>query len=233
MNWRVGQTFTLHSAIRKAALEFRIVEVATDDAWAHNFFFRDDYYQDAVGDNQDVNIMWLSVRDASTANRVAAEVESIFENSTSPLRVETESAGASRLTESTKTISRITMFISIVLFLDMVVVLSNSINLTVRERYQEIAILKVLGFQPRWIITLICGESILIGAVSGLVGASLACALLSLDWSLTISVVAYFPVASSMLLEGPLVGASVGALASLIPAHRACRIPVIDSLVST
>jgi putative ABC transport system permease protein len=53
-------------------------------------------------------------------------------------------------------------------------VIANAISISVRERQLELAVMKVLGFQPWQVLLLVLGEALLLGA-----GAGLACGLLT------------------------------------------------------
>ena len=48
----------------------------------------------------------------------------------------------------------------------MTMILANTFSLTVRERQKEMAVLKVLGFSARRILTLVLGEAALVGPVA-------------------------------------------------------------------
>src|SRR5262249_44907973 len=55
----------------------------------------------------------------------------------------------------------------------MTLVLANAISISVRERRGEMAVLKVLGFRPGQVLGLVLGEAVLVGAVSGLLAATI------------------------------------------------------------
>jgi len=231
---RVGQKFTVRSFTHLGEdLEFKIVGVLPSDIWARNFFFREDYYQEALGEKDHVNIVWLRTADEKTGRRVAAEVEQLFENAPAKLRVETESAGVGRFLGRTSTVVHLINMVVAILLIDMVVVLSNSINMTVRERRREMAILKILGFQPRFILLMIVGEAVTVGALGGLFGAGLAwgASVLNLAgyFPMRIDFLLQFPIPARFLLHGFVVGALVGFLGSIIPAWNARKVQVVEA----
>src|SRR5207245_3768230 len=105
----------------------------------------------------------------------------------------------------------------------MVLIVATAISISVRERRTEMAVLKVLGFRPGQILLLILGEAMLIGAISGLLGAGL-----------TWVVVNHLPhsrefqswVPDEALWWGPVVGALAGLAGSVPPALTGCRVRV-------
>jgi putative ABC transport system permease protein len=234
MNWKVGQKFTVMSFTHLGKnLEFRVIGVLPSDLWSRNFFFRQDYYQEATGDKESVNLVWARVADANTAKRVSAEIEQLFENSREKLRVETESAGVGRLVGRTTALVNILNFVVAVLLLDIVAVLANSISMTVRERRREVAILKILGFQPSFVLMMVIGEAVLVGAAGGVLGGGAAWLLATVNSAgllpTKIDFLLEFPVSLKFVFQGLLIGVLVGFLGSVIPAWSAQKISVIEA----
>ena len=234
MNWKVGQRFTMNSFTHLGKnLQFTIVGKLPSELWARNFFFREDYYQEATQDKETVNIVWLRVADDTTGKRVSADVERLFEKSPAKLRVETESAGAGRFIGRIGTVVNIINFVVSILLIDMVIVLSNSISMTVRERRRELAIFKILGFRPWFLLAMVVGEAMLVGAASGLLGAG-STYLLSLLNSLgrlpvRIDFLLQFPIPLKFVLHGLAIGALVAFFGSIIPAFHARRVRVVEA----
>jgi putative ABC transport system permease protein len=234
MNWQIGQKFTVKSFSSFGRdLSFQVVGVVESDIWASNFFFRDDYYEEASGDKESVNILWLHATDEAAARRLSAEIEAMFATSRDKLRVETESAGVGRLLGRTASIVQIINFVVGVLLIDMIVVLSNSISMTVRERRREMAILKILGFQPGFILTMIVGEAMTVGMAGGALGAGLAYGLSALNSAghlpVRVDFLGQFPVSPLYILHGLAVGGAVGFLGSVVPAWQARKVRVVEA----
>ena len=177
-------------------------------------------------------MMWLRVETPAAARRVAAQVEQMFVNSQPEVKVETESAGASRFTGRSQDLLSLINVVTLVLLVDMALILSNSISITTRDRRGEMAVLKVLGFGPWHVMVLVMGEAILLGAISGLVGACLAWSVSALNaWEampIHIGFLSQFPIAFESVPRGLIVGASIGFLGSLLPAWHARRVKITE-----
>src|SRR5947208_10326511 len=52
-------------------------------------------------------------------------------------------------------------------------VMANAIGISVRQRRMELAVMKVLGFQPLQILFLVLGESLLLGVTAGFLSSGL------------------------------------------------------------
>ena len=222
MNWEVGQRFTVTSMnFAGTDLVFKILGVLPDTRWSQNFFFRDDYFQEGTGDKDRWHMMWVRVRDPETGRRVAAQIEKMFENSDTELLVETESAGIARLTDRSKSIVAIVDIVVWILLIDMLIILSNSISISTRERRREMAVFKVLGFQPGYIMAMVIGEAMLVGAIGGALGGGLAFWLSSISLPFKLPVLLQLSVTARAIPIGFFLGILVGALGSVIPAWNA------------
>ncbi len=222
MNWHVGQRFTVTSMnFAGHDLEFKIIGILPDSRWSQNFFFRDDYFQEGTGDKDRFHMMWVRVRDPATGKLVAAQIEKMFEKSDTELLVETESAGIARLTDRTKSIVAMVDIVVTILLIDMLVILSNSISISTRERRREMAVFKVLGFQPGFIMAMVIGEAMLVGAIGGALGGALAFGLSSINMPFKLPVLLQLSVTAEAIPIGFFLGAFVGFLGSIIPAWNA------------
>jgi len=109
---------------------------------------------------------------------------------------------------------------------------ANAVLLIVRARVKETAILQTLGFSRLQIASLVSFEGILLGLLGGAIG--VISAYLFFHWqSFTLGneglTLAITP-SPTILLKGLLVALLLGLLASLYPAWRASRQPVVQSL---
>jgi putative ABC transport system permease protein len=110
-------------------------------------------------------------------------------------------------------------------------VIANAISISVRERRTELAVLKVIGFRPYQILTLVLGESLLLGAGAGLISAGLTYGVI--NWgvggiSFPIGFFDRFFVPPAALWWGPATGAAAALLGSLLPAWSARSVKVAE-----
>lgn len=232
---KIGQPLTLFSAVNpRESLRLEVVGVMPTGEYPRMVFFRQDYYEAATGNKDTVDIMWLRTRDAETARHVAVQVQQQFRNRQPEVKIETESAGVGRFAGRGQALLSIIHLVIGILLIDMVVVLSNSISVVTRERRVEMAVLKVLGFQPRTIMALVVGEAVLVGAASGLAGTMFlwvcsAAALSGLVPSSGFTRLFYlFPIPFEAILWGLMLGALVGFAGSVLPAWNARGVKISD-----
>lgn len=235
MGWEVGRQFTFVSAsFPPVDVPFTVVGVLPPGDWSNAVFCRHDYYMDVTGDRSAVNCVLLDVEQGSGAQRLAAQVDATFGGRQPALKVETESAGVSRFADRAQALLQILDGVVAVLLIDMAIILSNSIGISIRERRVEMAMLKVLGFQPLHIIALVVSEAMLVGGLAGALGTAAVCVLSSLTVGDFIPVMLWnrlflqFPIPWSTVLLGMALGLGVGLGGSLLPATAARHIKVSD-----
>ncbi len=222
---KAGQSFTLFSAVDpQKSLRLKVVDVMPSGEYPRMIFFRRDYFEEATGEKDSVDIVWLRARDPEAARHVAAQIQEQFRNRQPELKVETESAGVGRFAGRAQSILGVIRLVITILLIDMVVVLSNSISVATRERRAEMAVLKVL----------VIGEAVLVGAFSGLIGTGMAwgCSAFAESGGLPPSgftrLFSLFPIGADALLWGVPLGALVGFAGSVIPAWNARGVKVSD-----
>lgn len=235
MRWKVGQQFTFISSSHPGKdLRFRIVGVSPPGGFSLNFFFRQDYFEEATGDKSAVSMVWLRLRDPAAGEQVSANIQKTFARRQPELKVETESAGVARFASRGEAILSIIEMVVAILLIDMIIILSNSISISTRERRSEMAVLKVLGYTPAHIIAMVVGEASFVGALSGWFGAALAwscSALAQRGWLPSEGFAGFltlFPIPPETMAWGALLGAAVGFVGSVLPAWQARKVKVSD-----
>jgi putative ABC transport system permease protein len=137
------------------------------------YYFRFDYLNELVQPELRDRVSTFIIRAASPDDlpAIADAVDKGFENSSAPTKTETESAfilGFMSMFGNVRLL--ITSICTVVLF-TVVLVAANTMAMAIRERTGEIAILKTLGFTPRFILTMTIVESAIIALIGGLLGA--------------------------------------------------------------
>jgi len=159
------------------------------------------------------------------------QVHTVAPDDTGAMEVWSAMEEAKRYYGLTNNIKLFFWFVGICTIIAGVVGVSNIMMIVVKERTREIGIRKALGAKPWSIIAMILHEAIFVTAISGFTGLIFSMALLELvgpnievDYILNPSV--NFKVAFSTVLVLIL----AGTLAGFVPAWRAAKVQVIESL---
>jgi putative ABC transport system permease protein len=237
--WKVGDRIPIQATIwtkkdGSRAWEFDLVgiyegvEKGTDTS---NFFFRQDYFEEARAWG-DGNVGWYYVRvkDPEQAAQVAQAIDAEFANSPAETKAEPEGAFVQGFANQVGNIARILTAILAAVFFTILLIAGNTMAQTVRERINELAVLKAVGFTDRGVLGLVLGESCLLAGIGGLVGLALAWLLITVKGDPTGGAfpVFYFPIAD--LMVGVLMVLLVGLAAGILPSIQAQRLQIADAL---
>lgn len=248
LNLEVGKTFKVYSfGYKDIDLDFEVVDELPGarystagimnikylyqalDAWKQTKSKDKSPHPEA---NRFINLIWLRVKDKDTFSRVQQIVEEesvVF--SERPVKCETASSGIASFLDAYRDIFLGVKYLLVPAVLaSMALIIANAISINVRERRTEMAVLKVLGYRPNLILYLVLGESILVGALSGLVAALIAFLAFNLTGGIQFPVAFFpaFPVPLSALFWGPAMGALTAFLGSISPSWSARSVRVTE-----
>ncbi|MFY9733260.1 MAG: FtsX-like permease family protein [Candidatus Acidiferrales bacterium] len=231
--WKVGDRIPIKGAIYPGDWEFNLRGIYTgsrdnDDLtqfWFHYKYLdeRRQYGKGLVG--------WYTVKldTPDDGTRVAKTIDTMFANSPYETKTETEKALATDFAKQFGNIGFLISAVGSVVFFTLLLVTGNTMAIAVRERIGELAVLKAVGFNDRFVLFLVLGESLLIAAIGGAIGLAL-CKLMTLGGDPTHGFLPFFYLPGPMILLGFGVALAVGVLAGILPATSAMRLRVVDAL---
>ena len=193
------------------------------------FWLRHDYLYEKAPPYWRGIVGWYVVRvaDPDEAGAVARAIDAEFANSASETRTQTESAFAAAFVRQMGNIEFLIRAIGSIVFFTLVLVTGNTMAIAVRERTNELAVLKAIGYSDRFVLGLILAESVLIASLGGALGLSVARAVSRQDITQGL-ILMYLP--PSALAAGICIAVGTGILAGLLPALGAMRLSVVDAL---
>ena len=180
MGWKIGDHITLRgNDTGHMKLEFLIIGSIENDRYPNTFLFRRDYFMEALKANgqPDQDIAWNIIVRANSAADLAPlskNIDEHFANSDYETRTMTESDAVASGLSALGNIRAIVFALCAVVVLTVLLIAANSTAMMVRERISEVAVMRSLGFGRGAVSILLFGECGLIGAVGGVIGASLA-----------------------------------------------------------
>jgi putative ABC transport system permease protein len=233
---KVGDVFKAIAIIHKGSdgkpIEMELEVVGTlpgDSRWAQGGFMDFEYLNrvlKSVNSDLDgkVNLGWIMTDTQDSAIQSAGVIETLLPD----VKCETLSSAVGRFLEPFKDILWGVKWLLVpAIFLVMTVIVANAISITVRERRMEIAVLKVLGFGPGQIMTLILGEGVLLGTLAGGLSATLVWAVLN-NFKMQVMFFGGFKVPDAAVLWGFGAGALTAFAGSFFPALGARKVKVVD-----
>jgi putative ABC transport system permease protein len=177
-NWKVGDRVPLTSPIwpnkSGGAWQFDIVAIFDDTKALRNrsaFIFRYDYFDEARSRGQGA-VGWYQVRvdNPKNAAEIAKAIDAEFANSSAETKAETEGAMFQSFAKQIGDIGTIVSLIVAAVFFTILLVAGNTMAQSVRERTQELGVLKAVGFSNELVLGVVLGESLVIALLGGVIG---------------------------------------------------------------
>ena len=174
----------------------------------------------------------IRARSAEDVPRIAAKVDALFENSSSPTKTETEKAFILGFLSMMGNVQLLISGICTAILFAVILVAANTMAMSIRERTREIGIMKALGFRRIHVLSLLLFESVLLAFIGSALGAVLARLLLD-NANLAMQSGGMVPnlrVGAGILLFCMGIGVLVGLVAAGVPAFRAANRPVVEAI---
>jgi putative ABC transport system permease protein len=195
--------------------------------------FRRDYLEELQGRPGHVDNFWVRADSSAAVPQIIQAVNSQFANSSAETQCDSEAVFLGSV------IDRFRMFFTLARLLGLIVVLTiglvaaNAAAMSIRERRNEIAVMRSMGFRSPLILRLLIAESVATALAGCILGCGAAFALLKI-FSVTSDVLGPFvgaiQIPASVLLETLLAAILIGLLSSYIPARSAVGRKIADTL---
>jgi putative ABC transport system permease protein len=236
--WKVGDTVPLRSAIWLRAdgndtwdVNVRAIYDLQQGGDTRQILMHQDYFEEGKAQAKGL-IGWYLVKVANVerAAAIAKQIDAQFANSPAETKTSSERAMAQSFVNQVGNIGAILRAIVTAVFFTMLLVTANTMAQSVRERTNEIGVLKTLGFSNGGVLGLVLCEAVLITLVGG--GLGLAGA-----WWLGIQFepvfrqyLPGFKVPATAVVLGVLIMLGLGLAAGAVPAAQAMRLRIVEAL---
>ena len=235
--WKIGDHIPLKSAIwgQPAGAdhwEFEIVGIydgAKKSTDTTGFYFRYDYFEEARQRDKGM-VGWYSVKitDPDRAAEIAAKIDAEFANSPYETKTEAEAAFVQGFANQIGDIGAITMAVVGAVFFTILIVAGNTMAQSVRERTEELGVLKAIGFTNFRVLVLVLLESCCLAVVGGFTGLGIAWLIVETMEPPQMLPLVYMP--KPTLIAGALFALGLGVVAGIVPAWQAMRLHISEAL---
>jgi putative ABC transport system permease protein len=243
-NWKVGDRVPLISPIYRkpdgSPWEFTIdgiYDATAPGVDKTQFFFHYDYMNETLraakaGFSDIIGWYVFKVADPSTADQLAKRVDAMFENSSAETKTATEKVFTAEWAKQVGDIGSIMIAISAVVMGFILFVAGNAMAQSIRERINELGVLKTLGYQDGRILAIVLLESFTLAAIGGGLGLLLAWVIIA-QGDPTGGFLPIFHFPTRDLIFGIALVALLGLGTGLLPAVQASRLKIVDALRRT
>jgi putative ABC transport system permease protein len=222
--WKVGDRITLLGSPWGFNPELTLHGIYSggpeDQLWFHW-----EYLNESIGQMNMVGLYWIRLEKPEMASRVGQAIDQMFRNTENETKTESLSAFLLNFIAMLGNVRLIILMIGSAVSFAILLVVTNTMAMSVRERIAEAAVMRSLGYRPAHIIGLFMAESIvltMLGAIIGIGGAKL------LFDAIAVSQIGQFIFADMRLRAETLVlcfsvALGISLLAVSLPAYRAAK----------
>ncbi len=239
-NWKVGDKVTLMGTVYPGDWEFEIsgiYEATARSVDRSSFFFHWDYLNETLRPEDKDRVGWVASRvdDPKKVAEISKRIDKLFDEQDTQTVTMSEKAMQQSFMGFFSTILTALNVASVVILVIMMLIVGNTIAMGVRERTNEYGMMRAIGFRPGHIAGFVVAEAAFVGLLGGIIGLALGYSFVNfgIGGFLEENMGAYFPYfrvapeTAGMALGGAVV---LGAIAGLLPAWRAARLDVIQSI---
>jgi putative ABC transport system permease protein len=237
--WEVGDPVRIIGDIYPGEWDFIIRGIYTgakentdESIWYSRYDFLDERMKvEMPGRDGHIGSIVARIGDPMQASAISGRIDELFVNSLAETKTETEEAFMLHFIAMSTQIILGLQIISFLVIGVILLIMVNTMAMAARERLNEYALLKSLGFRHYHLTGLVLGESILIAALGGALGVLLSLLAIPLMESSEMGeFMPTIPIRNLTLIMGALAALLVGVLAAVFPIARAVRTSIVDGL---
>lgn len=234
-NFKVGDRITLVGDIYPVNLELTVRGIFDDPDAQNSLMFNMEYLRQlmGIGNRSYDSIIAILADNTQDVPRIARDVDEMFAASPFPTKTESEQQFSLSFVAFLGNVKLFLMVICAAVTFTILLVSGNTMAMSVRERIREVGILKTLGFTNDAILGMVIGEAMAVALIGGATGIALAWLLAASIGHIHQSFVAQIhgmtltPLTALICIA---VSAAIGVVSSFVPALRAARTSILDSL---
>jgi len=231
--FKIGDKIPIIASVWGGVWEFNLRAIYTgtkpeDDLT--QFFFHASYLEERRPWGKGM-VGWyiVEIEKPELAFSISREIDSIFSNSPYETKSDTEKAFALGFVKQIGNIELIILSIGAIVFLTLLLVTSNTMELSVRERSAEFAVLKTIGFSDSLLYFLTISESLFYSFMGGSLGILVA-KLFTLKGDPTGGFLPVFYISMNQMVLGFLLIFVFGFLSGILPARRVYKLRIVEAL---
>jgi putative ABC transport system permease protein len=230
--WKVGDRITLRSSGYNLVLEFVLRGIYSSSEDETLLAMHWDYLNDAQGDPNKPGAFWVFPRSPEDVPRLTQEIDAQFHNTPMETRTQPMKQFVLDLLAMLGNVKLILLSISAAVVFAILLIVANTMSMSIRERTVELAVLRALGFRTRQVFGLLTAESLAISVTGATLGCLLAALLLALTAGYQVGsampVYVQLDAVTVVVALGTAIG--IGLLSTLVPAYRASRVSIAQAL---
>jgi putative ABC transport system permease protein len=168
-HWKLGDRITLLGSVYgiEPQLTLRGIYTGSDE---NQLFFHWDYFNESIGRRNRVEAFWMRAASAGDVDRVEKTIDDMFRNTPAETRTQIEPVTLMTMISMLGNVRGTILVIGSAVVFAVLLIVANTMALSIRERIPEAAVMRSLGFRSGQIVQLFVAESLLLSLAGGLIG---------------------------------------------------------------
>jgi putative ABC transport system permease protein len=234
---KLGQHITIVGDIFPVNLELTLDGIFDTPDHVELLVFNHDYLRESLPESSRdfISAFLVQANTPEDVPQVSRAIDTMFDNSPAPTKSETERQFQLSFVAFLGNLKLFLLAICGAVTFTILLVSGNTLSMAVRERIREIGILKTLGFTSGTILGIMLGEAGLVAIAGGAAGCGLAAWVCAMARHATLGVqyLKILRITPAIMAISLGMALLIGVVSALLPASRAARTPILDSLRHT
>jgi putative ABC transport system permease protein len=230
--WKLGDHIHLRSPGYNVTLDLVLRGIYASDEDETLMAFHWQYLNEAQGRRDKPGGFWVRARSAEEVPRLMQAIDAQFRNSEMETRTEPMDQWVLDFLGMVGNVKAILLAISGAVLFAILLLLANTMAMSIRERTAELAIMRALGFRTRQVLSLLAAESLAISMTGAGLGCLLARLLLTVAAGYKVggAMPIYIRMDAATVLLTLLVASVISLASTLLPAWRAAHVSIAQAL---
>jgi putative ABC transport system permease protein len=236
--WKLGDRFTVLCTTPEAEWELQVETIyhSTRHGFARRgIWFHWEYFNERLppGDKDRIGIISAEIFEPRDGAQLAKAVDILFDAREDQTFTQEDQALNASFVGMFGAMIRALDVVGVLVLGVVVLILGNTIAMSVRERREELGVLRALGFSTPHLFVLVVGEAASLGLAGGVVGFVASFPIVERGMSRFLEEAMGLPplqVPLGAAFLALLLGVALGAVAASVPSLRLGRLSVVDAL---
>jgi putative ABC transport system permease protein len=230
--WREGDLVHVRSANYRVEMDHILRGVYRSDEDETMMFSHWEYLNDAQGRPNKPGAFWVVARSSEDVATLARQIDLLFQNSDTETRTQPMKQVVLDMLAMVGNVKLILISISAVVVFAVLLIVVNTMGMSVRERTTELGVMRALGFRSANLLGLLTAESLVISLGGAVGGCGIAALLLTLTAGYQVggAMPIYIQVDAATLGTALAVAAGIAVFGTLLPAYRASHANIAQAL---
>ncbi len=236
--WKLGDHIHLEGTFLPGAWDLEIECIA--QSTRHGFAHRDvwlhlEYFNEVIPaeERDKLNIISAEIFEPKEGANIARAIDIHFDERDNQTFTQEDQALNAAFVGMFGAILQAIDVVSVLVLGIILLLLGNTVAMGVRERTHEYGVLRAIGFMPKHLAGFVLGEAAALGVIGGVLGLLLSYPVVEKGLSRFVEEemnMAPLMVPTDAAVWAVVLGAILGLLSACLPAYKAARLEVVDSL---